>query len=332
MSLLAVFFIASQIPFDLFQEVFISADYRYVIPAMVFLLLGLVTRALRWQALLSGQLPLLRTFSTMNVAYLVNGILPMRIGELTRIYLASRGERSVPAFHATSTIIVERLLDLLAVVAMVALVLLTGNVPEELRLAGVMAALAAGTGLIVLVLVGRRRDIIEKLVSAMVARIHFLERLDIETRLGHFLDGLMPIARGKTLLQAILWTVISWILSIIAGNILMLAFYEQGDWLATMLYIAAAAFAIAVPAVPGNIGTYEASILLALSAMGYAESATAVAFAVMVHAVNLFVHAVTGGLGFIQEGISLEQLSHGVQQMQHEMVLHDDDADLTEFA
>ena len=84
-----------------------------------------------------------------------------------------------------------------------------------------------------------------------------------------------------------------------------------------MLYIAAAAFAIALPAVPGNIGTYEASILLALSAMGYEQSDTAVAFAVMVHAVNVIVHSATGVLGFIREGISLTQLSQGVRQMQH---------------
>ena len=46
---------------------------------------------------------------------------------------------------------------------------------------------------------------------------------------------------------------------------------------------------------------------------------TAVAFGVMVHGINLAVHATTGVIGFIQEGISLEQLSRGVQEMrQHE--------------
>jgi uncharacterized membrane protein YbhN (UPF0104 family) len=101
-----------------------------------------------------------------------------------------------------------------------------------------------------------------------------------------------------------------------AGYVLMFAFFEQASLTATMLYIAAAAFAIALPAVPGNIGTYEASILLALVAMGYEQSSTAIAFAVMVHTVNVFVHAATGIVGFIQEGISLGQLSQGVRQMQ----------------
>jgi hypothetical protein len=63
------------------------------------------------------------------------------------------------------------------------------------------------------------------------------------------------------------------------------------------------------------VGTYEASILLALVAMGYPQSGTTLAFAVMVHAVNVFVHASTGVIGFIQEGISLGQLRTGVQHM-----------------
>jgi uncharacterized membrane protein YbhN (UPF0104 family) len=101
---------------------------------------------------------------------------------------------------------------------------------------------------------------------------------------------------------------------------LMLAFYPQGDLIATLLFIAAASFAVALPAVPGNIGTYELSILLGLSALGYtdtpAELAIATAFAIVVHFVNLAVNALLGVLGFLAEGVSLEQLSQGVQQMQ----------------
>ena len=151
-------------------------------------------------------------------------------------------------------------------------------------------------------------------------RISVLQRLKLDKFATDFFDGLMPIIDLRALSQAIFWTAISWILSVIAGYILMFAFFEQGgSWAATMLYIAAAAFAIAVPAVPGNIGTYEASILLALSALGYVQpnqSDNAIAFAIAVHAVNVFVHATTGVVGFMQEGISLSQLRTGVRQIQ----------------
>jgi hypothetical protein len=57
--------------------------------------------------------------------------------------------------------------------------------------------------------------------------------------------------------------------------------------------------------------------VLALTAAGYGESFdTAAAFAVLVHGINVIVHSATGIVGFIQEGISLEQLSQGVRNIQ----------------
>jgi glycosyltransferase 2 family protein len=90
----------------------------------------------------------------------------------------------------------------------------------------------------------------------------------------------------------------------------MFAFYEQADPAAVSLFIAAASLAVAVPAVPGSVGTYEASIWLALSAFpAYAsDRETGIALAVLVHAVNLLLFALTGGLGLLREGVTLREL------------------------
>jgi glycosyltransferase 2 family protein len=315
-SLIAIYFIVVQINVERFISALITADYQYLIPCMLFLLLGLFTRAIRWRVLLSNQLPFGRAFSIMNVAYLVNGVLPLRIGEVARIYLTTRVKNPIPAMQTASTIVVERLLDLLAVVVMMLLALTVAPVPIELRIAGALGAGMAIGGFIILILVARQRVLAEKFVAWLVNKIPILRRLKLSEFVKDFIDGLMPILNFSALSRAILWTVISWIVSVFAGYILMFAFFEQGDLTATMLYIAAAAFAIALPAVPGNIGTYEASILLALVALGYEQSDTAIAFAITVHAVNVFVHASTGVVGFMREGISLNQLRAGVQQMQ----------------
>jgi uncharacterized membrane protein YbhN (UPF0104 family) len=96
----------------------------------------------------------------------------------------------------------------------------------------------------------------------------------------------------------------------------MFTFYDDATIAVTCLYIAAAAFAIAVPAVPGNLGTYEGSILLALSALNFDEPfSRAAAFAVTVHLVNLVVHAMTGIFGLIEEGVSLQQLTQNVSRV-----------------
>lgn len=316
-SLLAIYFIVNQISFEHLTSALLNAQYGYLVPCMLFLVLGLVTRAIRWRLLLSGSISLGRAFSIMNVAYLVNGVLPMRIGEVARIFLTTRLEKPVPALQTASTIIIERLLDLLAVVIMMALALTVGHVHDELRLAGVFGAITALLGFCILIFLARQRKLAQSIVEWFVKHISFLQGFNLPKYVNDFLDGLMPITHMPSLLSALGWTAISWLLSMIAGYILMFAYYPQGDWTATALYIASAAFAIAVPAVPGNIGTYEYSILLALSALGYDQTGTATAFAITVHAVNVFVHVTTGVIGFIQEGISLSQLTAGVQQIQH---------------
>jgi glycosyltransferase 2 family protein len=316
-SLLAIYFIARQIEPQDFINALRQARYIYLLPTVLFLLLGLVTRALRWQVLLSGSLPLKRAFSIMNVAYLVNGLLPLRIGEVARIYLATQAAPPVPPLKTASTIIVERLLDLLAIVIMVVLALAGGDIPPPIRVPAVTGGILAIVGFAVLIVLARRRAWADRLLKQFIKDPALLTRLN--GWLEHFLDGLQPLTQPRLFAQAVGWTLMSWGFSAIAGYILMFTFYEQASWSATFLYIAAAAFAIAVPAVPGNLGPYEGSIFLALSVMGFAEPrSAAIAFAILVHGLNLAVHAVTGVIGFVQEGITLEQLSRGVQNMRQQ--------------
>jgi uncharacterized protein (TIRG00374 family) len=327
-SVLAIYFIVSQVSVAALGDALIHARYVYLLPTFALLVIALIPRALRWRVLLSGSLPLGRTFSIMNVGYLVNGVLPLRVGELARAYLGTRAVPPVPIFKTISTLIVERLLDLLAVIVLLLLALAGGPIPEQLRAAALIAAPTTIVGFLVLVFLSSQRTVANRLAQRVMSQLERTRFASLTPRLmnwfGHFLDGLKPLTQPRALVLALGWTAASWGISVTAGYILMLAFYDHASWSATCLYIVSAAFAIAVPAVPGNLGSYELSILLALGAMGYGEPrASATAFAVMVHGVNLAVHASTGIIGFIQEGISLEQLSQGVQGLQLRTVNQD---------
>ena len=318
-SALSIWFIMKQVDFTLFGQAWAQARYLYIVPTVIFLLLGLVTRALRWRVLLSGALPLPRAFSMMNVAYLVNGVLPLRLGEVVRVFLATRVNPPVPWPKTTGTIIVERLLDLIAVTVLLALALIVGDVPPELRSAGIFTGLAALIGLFILAILAANRSRVLHYIEIVVTRLPILARFRLVQLVDHLLAGLTPLSDIPAVIQAMMWTGISWGLSVCAGYVLMFTFYQQASWSATALYIAAAAFAIALPAVPGSVGTYEAAILLALAALGYdTSSGTALAFAVLVHGINVLVHSATGFIGLLQEGISLSQLSRGVQEMRQQ--------------
>lgn len=316
-SIAAVYFVLRQMDVRLLGEALQHARYIYLLPSTVLIVLGLAARAVRWRVLLVGGLPIQRAFNILNVAYLVNGILPLRIGEVARAYLATRATPPVPFLKSTSTIIIERMLDLLAVLVISALALAAGPLPDEVRTGAALFTPLVIVGFFLLILMASQRTRALRLVESISSRIPLLQRIDVVALVGHFLDGLRPLTQPSALANTLLWTAISWTFSLASGYVLMLAFYDRADWVVTCLFTAAASFVVAVPAVPGSLGTYELSILLVLQASGYGEPVeTATAFALLVHGLNLAVTAVLGGYGLLQEGISLQQLSHGVRRLE----------------
>lgn len=316
-SLLAAIFIYSQMN-DVGQMwlALRSADYGWVLLSMGIIVLGLFARGARWRALLNGHLPFIRAFNITNVSYLVNGVLPLRIGELARAYLAAQVRPPVPVMQSISTIIVERLVDVLSVLLILALALASVPLPDELRGAASFFAPAVVVGFIVLIIVASQRQRVLVLAVRLLDHFLVLQRWNLLRLLEHFLDGLRPLTQPYLLVQVLILSAASWFCSLFSGYVLMIAFFGHGDWVATLLFSAAASLAVAVPAVPGNLGTYELSILLALRATGYGEPvAVATAFAIAVHAVNLLVNSSLGVLGFIREGVSLDQLSQGVREI-----------------
>lgn len=319
-SLLAIYFIATQVDLERLGKALTAARYGYVLPSAALLIAGLVTRAARWQVLLNGALPLKRAFSITNVSYLVNGILPLRMGEVARAALANRSDPPVPVLQSASSIIVERMLDLLAVLALLGYALAASpTLDESYRRAAAVSIPLLLVGFVILLVFASQRARLHQIIAWLTARMPALARLHIAKRADQFLDGLLPLSRPALLLRALFWTTVSWGLSVAAGYILMFAFFDEASWATTALYIAAAAFVIAVPAVPGNIGTYEWAIMLAVSAMNQNQPTDAVnvSFAVIVHGLNLAVYAVMGTAGFVQEGITLSQLTQRVQELDY---------------
>ena len=316
-SLAALYLLVSNINFTLLAAALQEARYIFIVPSAVLIVLGLFTRALRWRVMLLGALPLRRSFSILNVSYLINALVPFRAGELARAWLATRADPPVPMFRSFSTIVVERLLDTLSVLIILALALTASPLPPELRAAAAFFAPAVAIGFFVLILLSAQRTRAMRWAHRLAERVPVLQRGHLLDWFASFLDGLRPLTTPVPLLLMLLWTAVSWFLSLASGYMLMYAFYPDPSWSVVALFTAAASFAVAVPAVPGNLGTYEASVVVALSAMGYGTPyETAVAFAVVLHALNLVVFGVLGVTGFVQEGVSLEQLSQGMRGAQ----------------
>jgi hypothetical protein len=305
------------------------ARYIYLLPCVLLLTAGLVTRAIRWYFLLDRRVSVWHCFHIINVGYFASSILPFRIGELARAWLATRLRPPVAGLTSISTIIVERLLDLLSVLAMFGFTLvLLEDVPREVTSAGAaigVLALASGIGLAILAARPQWAFAVLRVVLRLAPP---LKRLKPEARLGHFLDGIQPMAKPSIAISALFWSGVSWGLSIVAGYVMLMTLFDEPTWAATLAYIVFAAFSVALPAVPGNLGPFEGAIVGGLWVGGLVPAATApdnapaLAFAAIMHALLLGFYIVFGLVGLWIEHSSVQQIRRGAKLLtEHESAI-----------
>jgi uncharacterized protein (TIRG00374 family) len=311
------------IPLDDLSAEFAKGRYIYVIPAMVFIFAGLALRAVRWQALLGGRIALSHSFHILNISYLLNTLLPLRLGEVARAYLATRLKPQIPMFTSLSTVVVERLADTLMVVVFIIAAFATlpsdnpnmAPVTTAARISGVLAVV--GTGL--LIVFAARRDLAHRCVDLVLKVLPFLERLNFRNLADRILDGIAPLGSVQGATQVFGWTIISWTASVIQSFILLYVFYEQPTLNAALLITGIASLAIAVPYSIGSIGPYEAAVIVGLSIAGLSASTIehvdprAFAMGALLHAASVAVYALLGVIGMAQERVSLGELLSSVR-------------------
>jgi uncharacterized protein (TIRG00374 family) len=290
-----------------------EANYWLIFPAVLFIWLGLVMRALSWRVILGGQVPFRRVYHAINEGYLLNNLLPFRLGEFGRAYLVSRGGRLSVA-QALSSVVVERVIDLLMVLVLLAafLPLLAGL--EAARNVAALTAIAGLAALAALVLVARYRAGLLRLLDALLKRLPF-RRLHPErwtARVGSFLDGLAVLQDPGRAARAAFWSGGAWVVSGLAAWLLLVAFVPTAPVSHGFFVLAVLGLGVAVPSAPGQAGVFEFVIVQTLAVLGIAGS-VALSFAITFHILHIGLTTALGGWALSREG---ETLGHLVRMAQ----------------
>ena len=131
-----------------------NTNYWYLAPAVFVYFLGVAIRGLRWQRLLLPveRIPARQAIALLIVGYTVNNIVPARMGDVMRVFLLAR-ETGIRKSASLATVVLERLLDLLAILAIIVACTLVLPWPSPiltaLRVAAVLAIVAAGVLILV---------------------------------------------------------------------------------------------------------------------------------------------------------------------------------------
>jgi glycosyltransferase 2 family protein len=297
-SIVALWFVLRGVDLARTGDLLRRADLRWVAFAAALLTLDLAVRGLRWQRLLRpiAHVPYLPMFGYLLIGYVANNVLPARLGELIRVhYLGDR--EGISRASALGTVVVERVVDLVAVVSIAAVALLV------LSVRGVVAnAILVGAAVAGLLLVALGLGIVAHRLPGMDRIRAAVERYPRVADLARSLQGGLAVAgRPRTLVEALGTSAVSWSMAILAFAAIGQAIGIQLSIGQAALIASGVALASAVPAGPSNLGTFEFAAVEIGKAVGVPAD-SAFALALLVHAAILVVTSVGGGIAFARLG------------------------------
>jgi glycosyltransferase 2 family protein len=284
-----------------------QANFGWVLVSLLGVVGAQMTRAVRWRGLLNNHVPLIPAIHILNVTMLVNQ-LPLRAGEVARSLLATR--YGVPFVTAATSIVIERLIDVVTVVLMLAYVLnRLPNAPEVSKQAALLLGAAAVIGFAVLMIFARYPQVAHRLLGWFESRLPLIQRLHLRQRLDEVLDGLLPLTNLRSGAHVLIWTVLGWFFSLATFYALERALYiENVDLvLGSVLGVSLAAFSIAIPVSVAAIGPFESAVRAAGDAVGMSP-VTSTTLGFLFHGVTVIGYAVSGTIGLIALGVSLSEM------------------------
>ena len=315
-----------------------TINYWWIMPTIGMLFVTFLLRAYRWQLILKdvGAISYRQAFHPLMIAFMMNCVLPGRIGELARPVLLKR-HHGIAVTSGLATVAAERVFDIFMLISLFAVVFttitsqsalsqdyfgfhLSGEVLKSAALGMIRLSMAI-LGFIILLTIGTTRRWIVALVLStgrFFAGLLPGARSGIDRITGfvikiidNFSNGLSMIRSPRRMLACAGLTIAIW--AITALSYLVFAKGCPGfnlslmEWITVMVVIC---FAIALPSAPGFWGLWEAGGLFALSLFGVGRE-DALGLILVNHAAQVFPVIAIGLVSALITSVNILHLSEG---------------------
>ena len=282
-SVVAIFILIRSVDIGEAMQVLATASPAWIAVMLVTTTIDIGARGARWRALLVPIAPLRyrRVLGYTYIGYLANNVLPARLGELYRSHALGEGE-GVSRPTVLGTVVVERVVDTVMVVAIASLAVLVLSVRGVMQSAVLLGlafvaliVIALGIGIAAHRLPGAAR------VTAIIARRPRL--LEVARRLQ---EGLKVAGKPRPVALALFFSAIAWAAS-------TMTFLAAGQAIGLQLTVAQGALLTSgvalvtiVPSGPGFVGTFELTVVAIADQLGIPRDA-AFALGLLVHVMIL---------------------------------------------
>ena len=276
----------------------------WLVASIAATLLTYVARAFRWQVLLSPLKSIgMGSLISTNVLGFSAIYLLGRAGELVRPLWLTRREQ-IPLTASVATIIVERFLDLLILIAFFGLALLLVELPAAAEhtmtimkdTAWVMVAGSAGAMIFLFFF----RSNIERIVR-------FVPFARLASLLRNFSEGLSFLDRSGSFGLAIVHSILVWIVIVLQFWFMLLGMNFHFSVPAATLVMAGAAIG-SIAQVPGIGGGFQAGYVFCMTTFFIVPKEQAIATSLIAWVSSYVPTVIAGGFYMVSHGLSLKDL------------------------
>jgi uncharacterized protein (TIRG00374 family) len=294
-SVAAIWILIHSVDLDAAFAVMRTASLAWIGVMLVTATIDIAARGARWRTLLAPIAPLRyrRVLAYTYIGYLANNVLPARLGELYRSHALGEGE-GVSRTTVLGTVVVERVVDTVMVVAIASVAVLVLSVRGAMS-----SAVLLGLAFISLVVIVLGLGIAaHRLPGAARATEIIARRPRLLELLRRLREGLAVAGRPSVVIGAIAFSALAWAAS-------TATFLAAGQAVGVQLTVAQAALMTSgvalvsiVPAGPGFVGTFELTVVAIADSLGIPRD-SAFALGLLVHLVILATTSLGGVIALL---------------------------------
>ncbi len=282
-----------------FGRVISSGQYGFLGIAALLGSVNYFLRSQRWRVLLPKDKAVgaVTVFWATMIGYLGNAYLPARAGELLRSVALSK-RTGISASYILATALVERIIDVVALVLIGAICLGTVQaLPPIFQTGTTLIAVLALVGLIFLFLLPSLEPFIQSVIRRLIKNETWKVR--IMGLLERFIQGFSVLRDLRRIALFLAYTVVIWLLDGLNVMIGVMIIQQTLSLPQALLLLVGFGLSSAIPSTPGYIGVYQFVAVTILVPFGFTQS-QALAYALISQISNYIVVSFWGLIGLWQ--------------------------------
>lgn len=309
LSFFGLYYAFESIEFSELYHHIISVDLLKLILAISILLLSAIIRAKRLKYIISPldtDISTHHLFGATMIGYFGNGILFFRLGELLKAFSISQGN-NIKTAESFGVVMLERVMDALTVFILIVFFLpfipLENQTIRYWVIAFVVFTIVFVGSLFLIKFINWKHMIL----SFSILNESFKNKLITVTE--KIFKGLELIFKTKHNLKIMLCTVLIWICYFIMTMLLMESCHIELSLDKVFIMLLIGAIIVAVPALPGGLGTYEAGITYTMTLLFFVSKDLSLTYAIVSHASNYIPYMLVGSFYFIKSGLKFGSIN-----------------------